>query len=250
MGPPPEDIAPVAAPALPLDGELTRAMVPNVRDLGPNIVVAGIFPFIGYLLLRPHVGSDATALAAVMIFPILEIGFERRRRGRFEPIGIIALVGIALGIISAIATGGDALLLKIRESAITGLFGVACLGSLVTKRPLMWYLGREFATGGAPDKREAFDQIWETPGAPHRFRVVTAVWGFGLLGEAVGRTTLALTLSTSVFLIVSFVFNGAVLVGLFAFTIGYSRSAERKTRTEMERLGMDTTAIAESLRPS
>ncbi|MHB8464218.1 MAG: VC0807 family protein [Acidimicrobiales bacterium] len=239
----PEDDTPAAV----VDGELTRSMLPDIRAMGPNIVIAGILPFVVYAVIRSHLPSDAVALAAVMIFPVLEVTYERRRKGRFEPIGIIVLVGITLGLIGAVISGGNATLLKLRESVITGAFGVICLLSLPARRPMMWFLGREFATAGDQAKREAFDQIWDMPGSPRRFRLVTAVWGFGLLGEAVGRTILALSLSTGVFLVTSFALNALVLAGLFTFTAIFSRAAERRTRSEMERLGLvppDMTALA------
>ncbi len=225
-------------PAPPADGELTRSMLPNIREYLPNIVVAGILPFVVYAIIRPHLQSDAAGLAIVMVFPVVEIGWERRRRGRFEPIGIIALVGISLGLIGAVVSGGDATLLKIRESAITGVFGVVCLVSLLRARPMMWYLGREFATGGDPERRQQFNQIWDLPGTSRRFRIVTLVWGVGFVAEAVGRTIMAFTLSTGIFLVLSFAFNAAVLAGLFGFTAVYSRRGERATRAEMDRLGI------------
>src|SRR5437660_1716170 len=46
------------------------AMVPSLGRLAPQLVVAGVLPVVGYSLLRPHVGSDAVALAAVMVFPV------------------------------------------------------------------------------------------------------------------------------------------------------------------------------------
>jgi len=52
---------------------LARGMVPDVRRLVPQLLIAGVLPVIGYSLLRPHVGSDATALAAVMVFPLADI---------------------------------------------------------------------------------------------------------------------------------------------------------------------------------
>ena len=131
------------------DPAMARAMVPSVRRLAPQLLVAGVLPVVGYALLRPHVGSDATALAAVMIFPIAEILVERRRHGGFEPIGIISLVGIAVGLVGAIALHGNATLLKLRESVLTGLFGVVCLASVFARRAAMFFLGRAFATGGA-----------------------------------------------------------------------------------------------------
>jgi hypothetical protein len=35
----------------------TSAMVPSLRLLAPNLIVAGVFPVVGYALLRPHVSS-------------------------------------------------------------------------------------------------------------------------------------------------------------------------------------------------
>ena len=64
-----------------------------------------------------------------MVFPVAEIAFERLRHGRFEPIGMIALVGIAVGLVGAVAMHGSATLLKVRESLLTGLFGAVCLGA-------------------------------------------------------------------------------------------------------------------------
>ncbi|MBV8162266.1 MAG: hypothetical protein JO265_15205 [Acidimicrobiia bacterium] len=214
--------------------ETGRSMVPSLRLLVPNIVVAGVFPVVGYALLRPHVSSDALALAIVLVFPIAEIVFERWRRGRFEPIGIIALIGISLGLIGAVAFNGDATLLKVRESVLTGAFGVVCLGSLAAPRPAMFYMGRLFATGGDPTRIEEFNEIWDLPTVPRRFRVVTLVWGVGLLGEAVFRTVLALSIPTQTFLVVSQIVNWTVLGGLLWFSFAANRAGERKVVALLE----------------
>src|SRR5689334_13671054 len=79
------------------------SMVPSLRMMLPNLIVAGVFPVVGYALLRPHVDSDAAALAIVLVFPVAEVLYERIRRGRFEPIGIISMVSISIGLIGALA---------------------------------------------------------------------------------------------------------------------------------------------------
>ena len=202
-------------------------MVPGLRSLAPNLVVAGVLPVIGYALLRPHVSSDATALAAVLVFPVAEIVFERWRERRFEPIGVISLIGITLGLIGAVAFNGDATLLKVRESVITGVFGLVCLISLAAPRPAMFYMGRLFATGGDPARMAEFNELWDLPTVARRFRVVTAVWGVGLLGEAAFRTVLALSIPTETFLVVSQIVNWAVLGGLLWFSFAANRAGER-----------------------
>jgi hypothetical protein len=52
-----------------------------------------------------------------------------------------ALVGIAIGLIGAVAFHGDATLLKVRDSLVTGVFGAACLVSLGTRRPAIFLPG-------------------------------------------------------------------------------------------------------------
>jgi hypothetical protein len=227
---PPTDLSALDLDATP---DLTGAMVPNLRRLGPNLLVAGVMPVVAYALLRPHVSSDAVALAAVMIFPLGEIFYERHRHGGFEPVGIISLIGIAAGLIGALAMHGDAFVLKVRDSIVTGVFGVVCLVSLPARRPAMFYLGRAFATGGDPAKMAQFELMWKVDGVSRRFRIVTLVWGVGLVGEAVVRTTLALVLSTGIFLVVSQVAAGLILGGLLWWTVRYSRSGERTVRSQL-----------------
>ena len=212
--------------------EMTRQMVPSLRLLAPQLVVAGVLPVVAYALLRPHVASDATALAAVMVFPVAEIAFERVRHGRFEPIGIIALMGIAVGLVGALVFHGDATLLKVRDSLFTGVFGLVCLASLGARRPAMYYLGRSFATGDDPAMVREFDTIWELPGVPRRFLFVTGVWGVTLVAEAVTRTALALTLPTQTFLVISPILNWGVIGALLWFSTWYTRRSERRVVAE------------------
>ena len=225
----PARITEVQGPTIePTDDIAPGSMLPSWRHMGPQLLFAGVLPVVAYALLRPHVGSDTTALSAVLVFPLGEVAFERVRRGRFEPIGIIVLTGIVIGLVGSLALGGNATLLKVRESLLTGLFGVACLVSLLTRRPIMFYLGRSFAAGGDGEKVAAFNERWKLPTVPHRFRLTTAVWGFGLVGEAVVRTILALSISTQLFLIVAQVINWTVLGALFWFTVLYSRAGEQR----------------------
>ena len=92
---------------------------------------------------------------------------------------------------------------------------------------MMFVVARLFATGQDPAKMAEFDKRWDLPSVPRRFRVVTAVWGLGLLGEAVLRTVLALTLSTQVFLIAAQIVNWSVLGALIAFSIVATRRSEQ-----------------------
>lgn len=108
------------------------------------------------------------------------------------------------------------------------MFGVVCLVTLAMRRPAMYYLARAFSTEGDPIKVAEFDEIWELPGVPRRFRWVTTVWGVALVAEAVLRVSLALVIPTQAFLVVAQVVSWSVIGGLLWFTVRYSRAGERE----------------------
>jgi len=218
-------------------------MVPGWRTLLPQIAVSGILPVVAYALLRPHVPSDASGLMIVSVFPVAQIAWDRLHHGRRDPISIIILVAILLGVVLGLTLNGSTLLLKIRQSAFTGLFGLACLGSMVFRRPLMFLLAREFASGGDPEKREAFSARWYLPTMPRRFRIVTLVWAVGLMAETSAQTLMALGLSTQTFLVLNQVVSGVFLGSLIAYSVVATRRGERYADALLERLGGAVPAV-------
>jgi hypothetical protein len=212
----------------PIASPLARAMVPSLRAVAPRLVIVGILPVVAYAILRPHVASDGMALTAVMVIPLADVLTERARHKRFEPLGMIVLIGIAVGLVAAVALHGDTLMLKVRESLVTGVFGIICLVSLTARRPVTFYLARAFATGGNVNEVAQFNARWELPTVPARFRLTTLVWGIGLVGEAGLRIALALVLPTQTFLVFAQIINWTVLAALFWFTVIYSRASERQ----------------------
>ena len=104
----------------------------------------------------------------------------------------------------------------------------------------MFYLGRTFATGGDPERVAEFNELWDLPTVPRRFRVVTAVWGVGLVAEAVLRTVLALSIPTQSFLVISQIVNWTVLGGLLWFSVASTRAGERRVLALFEEAGAVT----------
>jgi hypothetical protein len=202
--------------------------------MAPRIVIAGVIPLVVYNLLRPHLSSDAAGLAIVSVIPAAEVGWHRWKDGSFDPIGVIAVVGLTFGLVSALLTHGNALGLKLRESALTGLFGLVCLASLFAPRPVMFFLARSFATGGEKEAVAAFNERLTVPGVVSRYRFVTAVWGLGLVAETALRTVLALSVSTAQFLAVAPIIGWVTIGGLLTFTTLYARREEARFAPEAE----------------
>ncbi|MHB1784721.1 MAG: VC0807 family protein [Acidimicrobiales bacterium] len=195
-------------------------------------------PLAVYYAVRPHVGGDAPALIIAGAPAASWVAFEWLRRRRIEPIGCIVLFGFVAGILASLALGNSAFVLKVRDSAFTALFGLACLGSLTRKRPLMFFMGRALSAGDDPAKLAAYEELWSMPSAPRTFRIITAAWGVGLIAEAGARVLLAMSLATGPFLAMSPVLGGIVIGGLFAFTVWFSRRARSLGEVEFGEMGI------------
>ena len=201
--------------------------------MAPSVIGGAVIPLAVYYLVRHQVNSDAVALAIAGIPAAAWVIVQWVRHRHIDPIGAIVLCGFIGGLITSAALGGDAFVLKVRDSALTFLLGVACLLSLRFRRPVMFYLGRSLSAGGNPARRAAYDGLWDRPGGPHAFRVITAVWGVGLIGDAGLIVLLASSLTTGVFLATSPSVSTVLLSGLFAFSVWYIRAAQRPDRQQL-----------------
>ena len=116
------------------------------------------------------------------------------RAGRLEPLGIIVVTFLALGAAASLISGSVFFAL-VKESILTGAFGLICLSSLLARRPLLFYIIRQFAAGDDPARIEWWNGLWQYPRFRFRMRVVTAAWGLVYLVEACLRVVFALTLT-------------------------------------------------------
>lgn len=211
---------------------------PSLRAIGPGAIGGGLVPLAVYYLVRSHVNGDAPALMIAGAPAAAWVALQWARKRSIDPIGCIVLFGFAAGIVASVILGGSAFVLKVRDSAFTALFGLACLGSLLARRPAMFYIGRALSAGNDPPKMAAYDELWTMPTAPRTFRIITATWGVGLIAEAGLRVLLAELLPTGPFLAASPALAGVVLGGLFAFTLWFSRRARRLGEARFAELGL------------
>jgi hypothetical protein len=203
--------------------------VPSIRNLLPSIIGGAVVPLAVYYLVRHRVHSDADALIIAGIFPAAWVTVQFVRQRRIDPVGAIVLFGFVVGVIASLALGGNAYVLKVRDSVFTAVLGLTFLVSLFAmKRPAIFYVGRLLSAGDDPEKNAAFDQLHDLPTGARTFRILTVVWGFGLLMEAGLRAALAAILSTGIFLAVSPVISAVSIGGLFAFTVFYANASRRR----------------------
>lgn len=208
---------------------------PSLRAMGPSAIFGAVIPLAVYYLVRRSVGGDAPALALAGVPAALWVTIEWVRQRRIDPIGAIVLFGFIAGLITSYALGGSAFVLKVRDSAFTSMFGVACLVSqYVGRRPITFYIGRALSAGDDPIRREAFDGLWEMAPARVLFGIINTAWGVGLICDAAARVLLALVLPTGPFLAVSPVVGGVFIGGLTAFTIWIAKWGRNRAESAMD----------------
>ena len=217
---------------------------PSFRAMAPGVVGGAIVPLAVYYAVRPHTSGDAPALMIAGAPAAAWVAFEWVRHRRVDPIACVVLFGFVGGIIASLAFGGSAFVLKIRDSAFTAGFGIACLVSLAWPRPLMFFMGRALSAGDDPDKLAAYEELWKMPTAPRTFRIITATWGVGLLAEAGVRIALAMSLPTGPFLAVSPVLGATTIGGLFTFTVWFSKRARRRGEATFAEEGLVFPSVA------
>jgi hypothetical protein len=205
-------------------------VIPSVREHLPSVVWGAALPLGVYFLARSHVQTDTQALIIAGCFSAAWVVFQFVRQRRVDLVGVIVLSGFAVGLASAELLGGNSYMLKVRDAFFTAIFGAVCIITVFThRRPALFYVGRYLSAGQDPTKLAAYNELHEAPMGRHTFRVLSVVWGIGLIVEAGSRLTLADLLPTGTFLAVSPFITASVFGSLFAFTVVFVRRAELET---------------------
>jgi hypothetical protein len=183
-------------------------------------------PLAAYSVLRSAGLTAVTALLLSGVFPALGVTIGVIQNRRLDVVGALVLAGIAVGTVLGLVSHSTRLLL-IEGSVPTAVFGVACLGSLWRRHPLMFSFALEF-TGPDTAKGREMTRLWQYEGYRRVFRIITAVWGAGFLLEAALRVVIVYNTSTGTALASSKVMPflwGAVLS---AWTVGYGARQKKK----------------------
>jgi hypothetical protein len=183
-------------------------------------------PLVIYQVLRSHGASEVKALVLSGIFPALGVLYTVVRHRRLDAIGALVLIGIAVGTILGLASG-NARLVLIEGSVPTGIFGLVCLGSLWTRRPLIYRFALEFIGPDTPKGRD-FASRWRYAGFRRVFTLMTIVWGVAYLLEAAARVIIVENTSAGTALTISKIMPYAVAGVLVAWMTVYGQHAKRK----------------------
>jgi hypothetical protein len=175
-----EDAAPVTAT------NRSRSVLGAVRTLLADI--AG--PLALYYVLHACGVDDVVALVAGAIPPALSAAVTAVRSRRVEPVALLVLVVMALGVVAALI-GGDPRELLARGAWLTAPSGLWTLATLWRGRPICFTVTQAVL----PHRAAVMDELWDAdPRFRRAWRSITVVWGTVLLADSVLRVLMAYTL--------------------------------------------------------
>jgi hypothetical protein len=168
--------------------------------------------------------GDSTALLAATLAAGARLVVTAVRARRVSAFAALMLAVYAVGLAASFVTG-DPRVMLLKDSVGTGVVGVGFLVSLFVGRPLVLAALEATSPAKAADARRAYA---ENPGARRTIRGVTAMWGVGLLAEAVVRVPIVLALPVSVAVAVSQLMT-LVVIAVLALVGGlWVRAARRR----------------------
>lgn len=186
-------------------------------------------PLAAYNALRSAGVTAVTALLLSGVFPAIGVTIAAVRHRRLDVFGAVVLAGIIVGTVLGLVSHSTRLLL-VEGSVPTAVFGVACLGSLRTRRPLMYSFALEFTGPGTAKGRE-MTRLWQYEGYRRVFRTITAVWGVAFLLEAALRVVIVYNTTPGTALAISkvtpFLFAGIMSAWTVAYGVRQKKKGER-----------------------
>lgn len=166
---------------------------PAWRQFAPSLVISLVAPFLVYLVAQSYVDSQTTAFAIGASIPVLWTLGRFAVQRKVDPIGVFSVVVFGLALLVTWLTGGSPLVLELRDAAPTGVLGLACLVSVLVRRPLihaaMTFFGRWNPALAVRAQRTAATST-----------ATTTIVGLVLVVHAAVLTAMALTMSVSAYL--------------------------------------------------
>jgi hypothetical protein len=168
--------------------------------------------------------GDVPALLLSAIGPAVNAVISVVMRGRIDEFSAFVLTIIVVGAVTSLLFS-DPRLLLLKESVVTGVVGLGFLASIPTSRPVMFLFGRRFATGGDPERVVWWNGLWQYRGFRRAQRLLTAMWGLALFGEAVVRVVLTYRLPVATMVVVNAVVPAVVIGVLVIATVIWGKAA-------------------------
>ncbi|MGC1869642.1 MAG: VC0807 family protein [Acidobacteriaceae bacterium] len=195
-------------------------------NTGVEILVNFVLPYLIYVQAEAKIGA-AHALMAASIPPILWSVVEFARKRRIDALSLLVIAGIVLSLLAFLG-GGSVRFLQLRENLVTGLIGLAFLGSAAIGRPLIYQLARASKLRESRSEADKFEELRKFQSFRRGMTVMTLVWGFGLLAQTLLACLLVFHMTIRNYLIASPFLGYGTMGALALWTFLYVRKMKRR----------------------
>ena len=209
---------------------LVARMTAYIRKNGGHVLVEAlvnfILPFVIYNYTEAPLG-EVRALLASSAPPILWSLVEFARHRRLDALSVLVVSGIALSLLAMLG-GGGARFLQLREKLVSGVIGLAFLGSALIGKPLIYELARASMRRKSEGEAQQFEALQVHAGFRRTMTVMTLVWGLGLLADVAVSVVLVFVLTIREYLLVNPILGYGTMGALGLWTFLYGQRAKRR----------------------
>lgn len=194
-----------------------------------TLIYAALVPYLIYRVAseRYHL-SAVNALLLAAISPAVGSLIEFARKRQLSVLGLLALVGIAAKVVSALLFH-DARLVLISDSLLSGVYGLILLGSVLIGKPVVVLVTSMY--GKSAEQRAQMKQSLQASGVQRYLLVLTTMWGVGLLLMLGISVLLTYTLPIATVVLIRPLVDYAMIAALVAMTAAYGYVVRKRQQT-------------------
>lgn len=192
-----------------------------LRQMLPNLLINAVLPLLINILARPYMSAIDALLLASSVPALYTLGGFLWKK-HIDALGIVVVAGLLISAIFALLFNSPPLLL-LQGSAVSGLFGIALLGSLLFPRPILFYVIRSILAQNNPQRIASMNADWAFPQFRTCYRVLTTVWGCLTVAQLIVSAVLVFTLPISVMLVLGPIMSFAVIMPAAHWSMHYMR---------------------------
>ena len=148
---------------------------------------------------------------------------------RLDPVGILMMASIASGPVASQISGQISSRI-VTDCLLNSAWGLAFLGSLLFRRPVMFFLIRSLVAGDDASRAEIWNGLWGYAAFRSAMRSITAVWGVVYFIEVLIELGLARVLTPDTLFTMTPFMNVGGTLALIVLT----RQRMRATREQLE----------------
>jgi hypothetical protein len=185
--------------------------------LVPTLLVSVVAPIAIFKALEAFGVAPAWALAAGCVPPLLNNLRVWMVSRRLDPVGILTMASIAGGPMAAVISGSITSRI-VTDCLMSSAWGLAFLGSLLFRRPAMFFLIRSLVAGEDASRTAAWNGLWRYAAFRSTLRAITAIWGASYFAGLLVELALTRVLTVDTVVTIGPLMSLGVTVGLVVFT--------------------------------